>query len=77
MRRLALVCAAVALALGLNELVLRAFWTNPFARESADRVLILRAQHGDETFDGQRRVPHGVHGRARAGFFGCVVAHSL
>jgi lysophospholipase L1-like esterase len=43
-RRLALVLAAVALALGLNELALRALWTNPFARESPDLVLILRTQ---------------------------------
>ena len=36
---------AVALALGINELVLRAFWSNPFESEVPERVLSLHAQH--------------------------------
>jgi len=52
-RKLALVLSAVALALVLNELVLRAFWRNPFARERPDLVLTLRTQHAgsDREFD--------------------------
>jgi lysophospholipase L1-like esterase len=52
-RRLALVLSAVALMLGLNELLLRAFWNNPFARETPDLVLTLRTQHAgtDREFD--------------------------
>jgi lysophospholipase L1-like esterase len=57
-RKLALVCAAIALMLGVNELVLRLLWHNPFAHESPDLVLTLRAQHRsvDRTFD--RRALH-------------------
>ena len=44
MRRLALVLVALAFAFGLNELALRAVWTNPFARAQPDLVLILRWQ---------------------------------
>jgi lysophospholipase L1-like esterase len=44
-RRLALVAFALAFAFGTNELLLRAFWTNPFAREQPDPVLILRWHH--------------------------------
>jgi lysophospholipase L1-like esterase len=46
-RRLALVLAAIALVLAVYEGLLRALWTNPFARESPDLVLILRAQHAN------------------------------
>ncbi len=45
MRKLAFVLAAIALTLALYEGLLRAVWTNPFARESPDLVLILRTQH--------------------------------
>lgn len=45
MRRLALVLAATALTLAVTELLLLAFWTNPFLHESADLVLLLRMQH--------------------------------
>ncbi len=45
MRRLALVVLALAFAFGLNELLLRAVWTNPFARARPDEVLILRWQN--------------------------------
>ena len=45
MRKLGLVLFALAVALGLNEAVLRAFWTNPYQREQADSVLILRWHH--------------------------------
>jgi hypothetical protein len=46
-RRLALVVATIALVLALYEGLLRALWTNPFAHESPDLVLILRAQHAN------------------------------
>ncbi len=36
---------AVIVALGLNELVLRAFWANPFRHEVPERVLTLHTQH--------------------------------
>ena len=45
MRKLGLVLVALAVALGLNELLLRAFWTNPFVREQPDEVLLLRWHH--------------------------------
>ena len=53
MRKLALVLVAVALMLGVNELLVRAFWRNPFAREAPDLVLTLRTQHAnaDREFD--------------------------
>jgi lysophospholipase L1-like esterase len=41
-RRLAFVLAAIAVTLGLNELLLRAAWTNPFAGARPERVRILR-----------------------------------
>jgi lysophospholipase L1-like esterase len=52
-RKLALVVAAIALTLALNELALRALWTNPFAHESPDLVLLLRTQpaHADREID--------------------------
>lgn len=43
--RLSVVLAALVVALGVNESLLRAFWRNPFAHEVPDRVLTLRAQH--------------------------------
>jgi lysophospholipase L1-like esterase len=52
-RKLLLVGLALALAFGLNELLLRLFWSNPFAREAPELVLSLRTQHGgsDREFD--------------------------
>jgi lysophospholipase L1-like esterase len=57
-RKLALVLAAVALALGLNELLLRALWRNPYAGETPELVLTLRTQpaHTDRELD--RRALH-------------------
>ncbi len=45
MRKLALVLLAIAVTLALYEAGLRLAWTNPFAHESPDLVLILRTQH--------------------------------
>ena len=58
MRRLALVLFALAIAFGLNELLLRAFWTNPFKREQADQVLILRWHHAGFDQELDRRALH-------------------
>jgi lysophospholipase L1-like esterase len=57
-RKLALVLLAVAVTLALYELVLRAAWTNPYARESADLVLILRTQHPDSNRELDRSALH-------------------
>jgi len=57
-RRLALVLLALGLALGVNELLLRVFWTNPFKHEQTDEVLMLRWHHAgfDQMLD--RRALH-------------------
>ena len=55
MRRIGLLLAAVALTLGLNELLLRAFWSNPFAHEAPDLVLTLRTQRAGAARELDRR----------------------
>ena len=58
MRRLALVALALAVALGLNELVLRLLWTNPFAHERPELVLVLRTQHAGSDRELDRSALH-------------------
>ncbi|MFI5314624.1 MAG: SGNH/GDSL hydrolase family protein [Myxococcota bacterium] len=58
MRKLALLFAAIALTLGLNEILLRAFWRNPFAQQAADLVLTLRTQPAGATRELDRRALH-------------------
>jgi lysophospholipase L1-like esterase len=55
MARWTLVAAALVVALGLNELALRAFWRNPFAHEVPERVVTLRAQHARTDHELDRR----------------------
>lgn len=45
MRKLFLVLVALAVAFGVNELLLRAFWTNPYQHEQTDQLLVLRWHH--------------------------------
>ena len=45
LQRLLLFTASIAIALVLAELLLRIFWTNPYAGEAPDRVLTLPLPH--------------------------------
>ncbi|HXZ85204.1 MAG TPA: GDSL-type esterase/lipase family protein [Myxococcota bacterium] len=65
MRRLLLVALALALALGSNELLLRLFWSNPFARETPELVLSLRTQHGGSDREVDRSALHLEPARVR------------
>jgi lysophospholipase L1-like esterase len=57
-RKVLLVALAIALALGVNELLLRAFWSNPFRREDPELVLTLRTQHAGSDREYNRAALH-------------------